>query len=87
MYCGKNFENKEDLEKAIKRGVKVTVYTPRWVKKALKRKDPVNGMVAVMGQHIRLRDLRDATDIKPECKQHSWWADVRIEDGIIKEIF
>ena len=87
MYCGKDFANKEDLEKAIKKGEKVSVYTPRWVKRVTKQKDPVNGIVAVMGQHIHLRDLRDATDIKPECKQHSWWADVRIESGVIKEIF
>lgn len=87
MYCGKNFENKENLEKAVKKGQTVTVYTPRWASRVTHQKCPRNGIVAVMGPHIHLRDLRDTTDIKPECKQHSWWTDVRVEGGIIKEVF
>jgi len=85
MYCGKNFEKKEDLEKAIKKGEKVTIFLPRWMRRRLHQKCPTNGIVAVMGQHIHFKG--GIEDKVPEVKQHSWWTDVRVENGVIKEVF
>ena len=87
MYTGKNFKNKEDLEKAIKKGQKVTVFQPRWASKVIHQKVPNNGTIAVMGPWFRLRNLRDEKDIAPESKQHNWWADVQIKDGRIVDVY
>jgi hypothetical protein len=87
MYTGKNFKKKEDLEKAVKKGEKVTLYLPRWVRRITHQKVPTSGIVPVMGPHIHLRDLRNEEDKTPEVKQHEWFADVKLVDGVVKEVF
>ncbi len=58
---------------------------PHWMKKRLKVKTPTNGIVAVMGPHIHFKTGKE--DNIPECKEHKWVTDVRIENGVIKEVF
>ena len=87
MYCGKNFKKKEDLEKAVKKGEKVTIFQPKWARKVTHQKVPINGEVPVMGPHFHLRDLRDETDKTAEVKQHEWFANVTVVDGVVKEVF
>jgi hypothetical protein len=86
MYCGKNFANKEDLEKAIRKGEKVTVFLPYWVKRRTGLKCPKNGITNVLGPHFHIKTSADKGDI-PECRKHEWEAAVRIENGVIKEVF
>jgi hypothetical protein len=85
MYCGKNFANKEDLEKAIKKGEKVSIFLPRWVRRITHQRCPANGITSVLGPHLHLKTGID--DKTTECKQHEWATDVRVEDGVIKEVF
>ena len=85
MYTGKNFNNKEDLEKAVKSGEKVTIFQPKWIRKVTQEKTPTRGIIPVMGPHIHFRTSSEDT-IK-ECKQHSWFANAYVIDGVIVDVF
>lgn len=87
MYTGKNFKKKEDLEKAIKQGQKVTIFVPKWVKKRTGIKTVANGIVPVMGPHLKLRNLRDESDKTEEVRQHEWFATARVENGVVKDVY
>jgi len=81
MYCHVDFKTKEDLEKAVDRKKKVTVFQPKGVKRFTGKDAPASGVVTVMGPHTKF--------IGPESewiKNHTWYAKVKIQNGVIKEV-
>ena len=75
MYAGKNFKNKEDFEKTVAKGKKVTVFEPRWARKYTHQRVPINGLVHILGPWIT-----------KEVTKHDWQADAILKDGRVIEV-
>jgi hypothetical protein len=87
MYTGRSFKSREDLEDYLKGGGKVTVFQPRKTKFVTHEKCPQNGIVTIMGPHITAtpEDYKAGREKDKVC-HHSWWARVRLKNGVVKEV-
>lgn len=81
-YTGWNFQTKEDLEKTVKAGKKVTVFQDKEVEHYTHKKVPTNGLVHIMGPHI----VWSNPDPKRINTKHNWYADVILKDGVIVDV-
>jgi hypothetical protein len=88
MYTGRDFKSREDLASCVEGGMKVTVFQSRKTKFFTHEKCPQNGIVSIQGPHITAtpEDYKSGREKDKVC-HHSWFTQVRLENGIIKEVF